>query len=693
MKAYAVDKIRNVALVGHQDTGKTSFLEAVLHETKQVTRLARVDDGNSNLDFSPEEIERRITIKAALAHAECKGCKLNLVDTPGYEDFVAEWLGALAAVETGLVFVKAESGVEVGTERAWRALDSLAKPRFVVVNKMDKEHANFERCVRDLRQRLSRQVVPLHLPVGQGENFKGFVDVVTEKAWLFGPEGKLCEAPVPSDLAGQLAEAREELQNAAAETDDALTEKFLESGELTLEELRQGLARGVAQGGVYPVLVACSGRSQGIGAVLDALVDFAPSPAAVPTVAGTVPGGGQPTSRRPDPAEPLSALAFKTISETNIGDYTYIRVFSGRLAPGLDVLNSRTEQSERIGPLYYLNGKVRSDAEALVAGDIGAAVKLKSTHTSNTLCDRSAPIVLPFPSLPEPLAASAIRAKGKGDEDKLFNGLQRLREEDPSFTVSVNAETHQSILSGQGDTHLAILLGTLKRKYGVEVESEPPKTPYRETLKGSADERYRHKKQTGGRGQFGEVHLKVEPLPRGSKFEFVDAVVGGVIPTKFIPAVEKGVREAMLEGVIAGYPVVDVRVTVDDGKDHPVDSSEAAFKMAASQAFKLAVPKAQPILLEPIFKVEVRFPEEYMGAITGDLPSRRGRIQGMGQERGYQVVRAEVPLAELYNYATTLRSLTQGRATHTRTFSHYQEVPREVAETIIAEHKAALQSQ
>jgi elongation factor G len=443
---------------------------------------------------------------------------------------------------------------------------------------------------------------------------------------------------------------------------------------------------------VYPVLVTCVARRQGIGGVLDMLVDFAPSPATAGEVRGTAPGGGA-ASRRPDVGEPLAALAFKTISEPNIGDYTYVRVFAGKLAPGLDVLNSSTGQPERVGPVYQLNGKLRTDHEALTAGDIGAAVKLKSTHTGNTLCDRAAPIVLPFPALPEPLSLVAIKAKGKGDEDKLSNGLQRLHEEDPAYTVTVNSETHQTILAGQGDTHVATVLGKLKRKFGVEVDTEPPKTPYRETIKGAADERYRHKKQTGGRGQFGEVHLKVEPLPRGGVFEFVDAVVGGVIPGKFIPAVEKGVREAMQEGVIAGYPVVDVRVIVDDGKDHPVDSSEAAFKMAGSHAFKGAVPKAHPVLLEPIYKIEVRIPDEYMGDVMGDLSSRRGRIQGMGQEDGLQIVRAEVPLAELYTYATSLRSLTQGRATHTRAFSHYEEVPREVAESIIAEHKASLQSQ
>jgi elongation factor G len=554
---------------------------------------------------------------------------------------------------------------------------------------MDKEHADFAKAVGALQKRLSPKVVPLHLPIGAGEGFKGWVDVVQGKAWHFGAAGAT-EVPVPAELQGAVAAARDGLMNAAAETDDALTEKFLESGELTPEEFRTGLARGVALGTVYPVLVACGGRGQGIGPVLDALVEFAPSPASLP-VRGTRPGSDEVVQRPADAGQPVAALAFKTLSEVNVGDYTYVRVLSGKLAPGMEVVNAQNGQAERIGPVYVLNGKIRGDIDALSAGDIGAAVKLRNTHTGNTLCDRAAPLVLPFPTTPEPLTAAGIRAKGKGDEDKLSNGLQRLHEEDPAFKVVVANDTHQTLLWAQGDTHLANLLAKLKRKYGVEVETESPKTPYRETIKGAADERYRHKKQTGGRGQFGEVHLKIEPLPRSSGFEFVDAVVGGVIPNRFIPAVEKGVREAMLEGVIAGYQVVDVRVTVDDGKDHPVDSSEAAFKIAGAQAFKGAVPKAKPVLLEPIYKVEVRVPEEYMGDVMGDLSSRRGRIQGMDQKDGYQIVRAEVPLAELYSYASTLRSLTQGRASHTRTFSHYEEVPREVSETIIAEAKAAMQ--
>ena len=690
MKSYPTEKIRNIALAGHQHTGKTSFLEAMLFETKQVSRQARVDDGNSNLDFVPEEVERRITMHCALAHVDWKGHKLNFVDTPGYDDFVAEWLGALAAVETVLLFAAADGGFDVGAERAWRHLEEHPRARFVVVNKMDKEHADFRRCVAELRSRISSKIVPLHIPIGSGEAFKGYVDVVSGKAYAYAAGGA-SEIPVPSELAAAVAEAHEELQNAAAETDDALTEKFLETGGLSLEEFRTGLARGIAAGTVYPAVPLCAARSLGIAALLDVLVEYAPSPAMV-LVRGTKPADATPLERRPEAAEPLAALAFKTISESNVGDYTYVRVFAGKLIPGQDVQTSRGE-AERIGPVYHLNGKVRSDAESLLAGDIGAVVKLKTTHTGDTLCDRTAPMALGFPVIPTPLTTVAIRAKGKGDEDKLSGALHRLHEEDPSFKVEVHPETHQTLLSGQGDTHLSILIGRLKRKFHVEVEVDPPKTPYRETIKGSADERYRHKKQSGGRGQFGEVHLKVDPLPRGAAFEFVNAVVGGVIPTKFLPAVEKGIREAMHEGVIAGYPVVDVRVTVDDGKDHAVDSSEAAFKIAGSMAFRGAIPKAKPILLEPIYHVEVHVPEEYMGDVMSDMSSRRGRIQGMTQDGGRQILRAEVPLAELYSYATGLRSLSQGRASYTRSFSHYEEVPREAAESVIAAHKAAQQHQ
>ncbi|MFQ5599177.1 MAG: elongation factor G [Candidatus Krumholzibacteriia bacterium] len=692
MKKAPVEKIRNVALLGHQDTGKTSFLEAVLFETKQTNRLARVDDGNSNLDFVPEEIDRKISVKSHLAHAEWRGHRLHFVDTPGYDDFVAERQGGVSAVETGMIFVKSDAELDPGAERAWRLLDRHSRPRFVVVNKMDKEHADFDRCVRQLQERLSSKVLPLHLPIGQGSDFRGVVDIVEGKAYLFEDTGRR-QAEVPGDLADAVAQAREALMNSAAETSDELVERFLDTGELSAEEFRMGLARGVATRTVYPVLVCCGGDGRGVPQVLDALVDFAPSPIDLGEILGSLPDSDEATARKPDAGEPASALAFAAVSEGNVGDYMFIRVCSGRLSPGMDVLNAATGVSERIGPLYLLNGKQRTEIDELTAGEIGGAVKLKNTHVGNTLCDRGKPIVLPYPQVPEPLTYVAIQTRTKGDEDKLSNGLQRLHEEDPGFKVSVNPETHQTVLMTQGDMHQAIVLGKLKRKFNVEIDTEAPKTPYRETIKGKSDERYRHKKQTGGRGQFGEVHLVLEPLPRGTDFQFVNAVVGGVIPGKFIPAVEKGVREAMAEGVMAGFRVVDLQVSVDDGKHHTVDSSEAAFKTAASQAFKQAFPRAKPVLLEPIYKVTVRVPEESMGDVMGDLSSRRGRIQGMDQEGNDQVVRAEVPLAELYDYATGLRSLTQGRGYHTREFSHYEEVPHEIAETIIAEHKAAAQTQ
>ncbi len=692
LKKTPVDKIRNFALLGHQDTGKTTCLEALLLASGQTSRLGRVDDGNSNLDFTSEEVERRLTIKAKLVVADWKGHRLHCVDTPGYDDFVAERLAGIAAVETVLLFVKSDADVESGTERAWRTVEARSKPCFIVVNKMDKEHANFAKVVQRLRDRLSNRIAPLLLPIGAGAGFRGVVDVVEGKAFLFENDQER-EAPVPAELAAAVAEAREALMNAAAETSDERVEKFLETGALSPDELRNGLARGIAAGTVVPAVALQGGAGRGLGALLDVLVRCAPSPLDVGPVQGSVPGKGDSASCTSDPAGPVVAQAFGAISEANVGDYLYVRVWSGKLAPGMDVLNTSNGESERVGPLYHLNGKARTEAPELGAGEIGAAVKLKSTHLGQTLCDRSRPIVLRPLQVPDPLTYLAIKARAKGDEDKLANGLQRLHEEDVGFRVQVHPETHQTLLMTQGDSHAAVLMAKLKRKFGVDVDSEPTKTPYRETIKGKADERYRHKKQTGGRGQFGEVHLLLEPLPRGGAFEFVDAVVGGVIPGRFIPAVEKGVRETLHEGVVAGYPVVDVRVTLDDGKHHDVDSSEASFKMAASQAFKLAFPRAKPVLLEPIYKVVVHVPEEYMGPVMGDLSSRRGRVQGMDQEGHEQVVRAEVPLAQLYDYATVLRSLSQGRATYTRELSHYEEVPREIAETIIAGHKAGAQAE
>lgn len=692
MNKVAIDKIRNLALLGHQDTGKTSFLESVLFATKQTGRLGRVDDGHSTLDFTAEEIDRKISVKAKLTCSEWNGHRLHLVDTPGYDDFVAERLGGIAAVEAALVFVKPDADLEPGTQNVWRALDACNKPRFVVVNKMDKEHANFERVVRQLNERLSNKVVPLFVPIGQGAGFEGVVDVVECKAWKLETGGATA-AEIPGEMADAVAEAREALMNAAAETSDELVEKFLETGELGDEEFRRGLARGVATGTVYPALAVCGGDGRGVGQLLDALTRFAPSPKDVGEISGTRSGSSDPLTRPADGSAPTLAQAFGGFSETNIGDYLFVRVYSGTLSQGLDVLNASTGDSERIGPVFLLNGKNRVDTDELSAGEIGACVKLKHTHIGNTLCDRGQPMVLEFPRIPAPLAIVAIKTRAKGDEDKLSNGIQRLHDEDIGFSVDVNAETHQTLLKTQGDTHNTIVLSKLKRKFGVEVDTEDPRTPYREAIKGRSEERYRHKKQTGGRGQFGEVNLVIEPLERGGDFEFVDGVVGGVIPGKFLPAVEKGVREAMTNGVVAGFPVVDVKVTVNDGKHHPVDSSEAAFKMAASQAFKQGFPKASPVLLEPIYKVVVRVPDEFMGDVMGDLTSRRGRIQGMDQEGQDQVVRAEVPLAQLYDYATALRSLTQGRGIHTREFSHYEEVPRDIAEAIISEHKAMLQAQ
>jgi elongation factor G len=687
LKKIDTPKIRNLVLLGHQDTGKTSFLEAVLFETKQVNRLAAVADGNSNLDFIPEEIERKITMKAKLSHADWSDHRVTFVDTPGYDDFVAERLGPIAAVDSALVFVKADSGVEAGTERLWRALDSVSKPRLVIISKMDKEHANHEACVESL-QNLSSNIVPLYLPIGQGETFRGVVDVVDQKAWLF--DGG--ETDVPADMQAAVTAAREAMVNAAAETSDDLVEKYLETGELSEADFHRGLRKGILGGTIYPAIVVAALDSRGVAKALDAIIEYAPSPMDAPPVQGHKPRSSEPMSRPADDSTP-TALAFGSVSESNVGDYTYVRVFSGSLKPGLDLVNASTGDGERVGPLFYLNGKNREELDSLVAGEIGAAVKLKHTHVGNTLTASDNPIVVHTLPLPAPLTFVAIRAKDKGDEDKLSGGLQRLHEEDPGFRVEVVSELHQTLLKTQGDTHQNVVIGKLKRKFGVEVETESPRTAYRETIKGKSDERYRHKKQSGGRGQFGEVHMVLEPRERGAEFEFVNAVVGGVIPGKFIPAVEKGVREAMEQGVMAGCAVVDVRVTLDDGKHHPVDSSEAAFKMAASHAFKNAFPKANPVLLEPVYRVEIRVPEEYRGDVMGDMSSRRGRIQGMEATNGRQVVRAEAPLAELYDYASALRSLSHGRGIHTREFSHYEEVPHEVSAAIIAQYKARVEAQ
>jgi elongation factor G len=670
-------------LVGHQESGKTILAESLLFTAGAINRLGKIEDGNTTMDFSPEEIQRHISIHSGVASCEYKGTKINLIDTPGYEDFVGDVLFALDVTESAVLAVRADSGVEVGTDKVWGFLRDRGMPTLFVVTKLDKEHANFENCVGHLREAFGANIRPFALPIGSGDSFGGVVDLVANKAYEFAKDGKGAakEIPVPGELAGRVAELRRELMETAAESDEALMEKYLETELLSDEEFHNGLAHGVRAGEVFPVLCGSALRNMGATLVLGAIVDYLPSPEGS---SRAVEGGD---AVKTDPSAPVSAYVFKNLSDAHVGDMLFLRVYGGSLVPGADVYNVNRSHGERLGGLFTAVGKNRADVEAVVAGDIAGVVKLKSTKVGDTLCEKSRQVKFKATELPRPSIFSAITPAAKGDDEKMGMGLNRLHDEDPTFEVRNDGEMHQMLISGQGELHLDVVVGRLKERYGVTVNLEKPRVPYRETIKKTAEAQGRHKKQTGGRGQFGDVWLRVEPLPRGEQFEFVDGIVGGVVPGKFIPAVEKGVVETMKQGVIAGYPMVDIKATLYDGSFHTVDSSEQAFKTAAWLGFKAAITKATPILLEPILTVQVKAPEDFMGDVMGDLSGRRGKIQGTEAHGKFVVITALVPQAELYRYSTTLRSMTSGRGSHTRELSHYEEVPHEIAVKIIEDAK------
>jgi elongation factor G len=684
LKKYSIDKIRNIILVGHQASGKTMLAEAVLYNAGVITRIGRIEDGNTLLDSTPDEIERKISITAGIAFAEIDKTKVNILDTPGYEDFIGEVLSCLPIVEGGVIVMSADSGIEIGTENSWRHLDQYHLPRIICVNKMDKEHADFSKCLSDAQKYLGNKVVPFFLPIGQGGSFKGVIDILKKKAYTYtGSEGACTEGDIPADITDEAGEWRQKLMDFAAEADDSLLEKFLEGGELSDEELTSGLARGCVAGTVVPLIPVSAMGNIGVRQFIELVVSMLPSPLwreefTVVTDAGT-------EKIKIETGGPSVAYVFKSLSEKHIGDLSFLRTYAGSVEVGADLYNVNIESSERIGQLYFIQGKNRVETDSIDAGDIGAAVKLKTAKLGHTLCSKSKPIMVKPIDFPAPSLHTAIVAKEKSDVEKLGTGLNRLHEEDLTFKVEIDPELRQTILSGQGELHLEVILSKLKRKHGVEVSMVVPKIPYRETITVTAEAQGRYKKQSGGRGQYGDVWIRLEPLPRESGFEFVDGIVGGVVPSKYIPAVEKGVVAAMKNGILAGFSMQDMRATLYDGSYHTVDSSDNAFKVAGSLGFKNAAQMARPVILEPIMNVEVLVPDEYMGDIMGDLSMRRGKIQGSEQVGSLQKIKAQVPLAELYRYSTMLRSMTQGRATHRREFSHYEEVPHEVSQKLIME--------
>jgi elongation factor G len=675
MKDYPPDKIRNIALVGHGATGKTALAEALLFASGATTRLGNVEQGTTVSDWDPDEQRHGFSLNLSIVPVAWAEHKINAIDTPGYMDFMGEPKCALRAVELALITVDAVSGMQVGTEFAWRFAEEQSLPRAAIINRMDRDNADFNTALSQLQEAWGTGCIALQIPIGSQSDFKGVVDLLTMKAYM-GDQGE--EADIPADLADEAESLREKVIEAAAETDDALITKYLEGQELSPEELANGLRDGIASGRVFPVFAGSATAMTGVRRLADAITELFPSPANRPL---DIDGKEVPS----DPSQPLTALVFKTAADPYVGRLTYFRVFSGSFKSDSHVWNSNRNADERIGAVYHITGKEQEQVPAINAGDIGAVAKLAETQTGDTLCDRESPITLPGIEFPEPAFSAAITPKTKADLDKMGTSLNRIVEEDPSLRLERNASTGEMILSGLGDSHVAVALEKIQRKFSVELESHTPRVPYQETIQGSAQAEYTHKKQTGGHGQFARVALKVEAQPRGNGFEFVDEIVGGVVPRQYIGSVEKGVSESLSEGIVAHYPVVDVKVTLFDGKEHPVDSSDIAFKLAASQAFKAAAKDAGPVLLEPIMNMEITVPEPNTGDIISDLNGKRAKVMGMNPAGAMTVVEAQAPLAEVQHYSADLRSMTQGRGFYSMSFSHYEEVPAHLAQKVVEE--------
>ena len=677
MQGFSSDRLRNIVLLSHSGAGKTSLAEAMLYATGAVTRQGRVEDGNTTSDYEPEEVKRQSSIQTALVPCIWQNTKLNILDTPGYADFFGEVVSGLRVADAAVIVVDAISGVEVGTELVWRLLEERQLPRLVFINKMDRDNADFSRCLEAIQGRLGGKCIALQLPVGAQANFK-------EVVGLLQPP----QEP-PADLAGQLDTLRDRLMEAVAETDDDLTTKYLEEESLSQEELTQGLKLGVRSGAIVPVVMGSATQGVGITELLDALVSYLPSPKEIPAVQPTTPDGAGTVELPPDESGPPAALVFKTTADPFVGKLSYFRVYSGAMKSNAEVWNAAKRQAERIVQLFVPRGKSQEQVEMLPAGDIGAVAKLTATTTGDTLCQRDQPVQLPGLSFPNPTYTVAVLPKNVADLDKMSTSLARMAEEDPSLRVYRDPDTGESLVAGLGDVHLETVLEKIKRKFGLELNSQTPKVAYRETITVSTKVEYKHKKQSGGHGQYGHVFLELEPRDRSAGFEFARRVVGGNVPREYIPSVEKGVVKTLQEGVVAGYPVVDLKVVLYDGSSHPVDSSGMSFEIAGAMAVREGVRRAQPSLLEPIMAVQVTVPDAFTGEVIGDLNSKRARILGMTPQDGVTVVQATVPQAEMLHYATELRSITQGRGTFTMEPEHYEPVPQHLAQRIIDETNKA----
>lgn len=684
MKQYSVDQLRNVVLLGHSGSGKTSLAEAMLYSTGAVNRMGRVEEGTTVADFDEEEHRRGISIHTASVPVERNGCKLNILDAPGFMDFLGDIKGALSVTDGAVIVVDASSGVEVGTELVWGYCDDVNQPRLVFVNKIDRENVRFERVIGQLEGSFDASFVPIQVPIGQGGGFEGVVDLMTMKAYTGDQESS---DQIPDAVQEQVETYRQRMMESAAENDDELLLKYLDGEELTSDEMRRGFQAGVASGSIVPVLIGSATQSQGVGRLMDAIIEYLPSPADASPYRATNPATGEDDMLEPDPSGPLAAFVFKTVADPYVGKLTFYRVFSGTITSDSQVYNPRSGEIERLGQLYVMRGKEQISVDQITAGDIGGVAKLDETVTGDTLCDRDHPLVIPPPEYPTPLYAVALQPKTQADTAKLGPTLSRLTDEDPTLRWHQEASTKQLILSGMGETHIDVALRRMEDKFGVGVTRDVPKVPYRETITKTATAQYRHKKQTGGAGQFAEVHLRVEPRERGEGFEYDSEIFGGAISQTFIPSIQKGIKQVLEQGAIAGYPVVDIKAVVYDGKEHPVDSKDIAFQVAGREAFKDAVHGAGPVLLEPIMNVRVIVPDEMMGDVLGDLSTRRGRVQGTNQDGRKAVIEAQAPLAEMQRYSTDLRSMTQGRGVYFMEQSHYELVPQHVAQEIVERSK------
>ena len=688
MKVYDATAIRNIALVGHTSSGKTQLASAMLSVSGMVNRFGKVDEGTTVTDYDEEEIARRHTLGATLAFAEWNKQKINIIDTPGIGNFLSDARAALHVADAAVVVVDAVAGVMVQTEKVWEAATELDLPRLVVLNRLDRERASLERSLQSLRDACSRTVVPIQLPIGEERSFRGVVDLISRKAFVFekNESGKFKEEAVPAEMTAAVDTAREALIEMVAEVDDKLMDRFFEAGTLTDDELVAGLKTGTAAAKLFPLVCTSALANIGVPQLLDAILSVLPSPAERPY--SGLDKNKQRVSCAADDKKPPQAFVWKTIADPFAGRITMFRVVAGTIKADSTLLNKTRDAQERLGHIVLLQGKTQTQVPEVKAGDLAAVAKLRDTLTNDTLGDKSDPVTFAAVSFPEPVLSYAIEPKSRGDEDKISGSMHRLEEEDPSIKYSRDPQTKELLLSGQGQLHIEVTVAKLKRRFGVDVNLKPPRIPYRETIKGATEAHGRHKKQTGGHGQFGDCKIKVEPLPRGTDFEFVDDIFGGAIPRQFIPAVEKGIQETRMRGYLAGYPMVDFRVTVFDGSYHDVDSNELSFKMAGRLAFKDAMTRARPTILEPIMNVEVYAPSDFAGDLMGDLNGRRGRIAGMDTRGATTIIKAQVPMAEMLTYEQHLTSATGGRGSYHMEYSHYDEVPAHLQTKIVAAAKA-----